>query len=210
MAKYTTQLKTIIESGYKLFDFDYPIFDENYRSVLETKIIRRYFFREIGFETVAHFKYMLDTRLNEIMPYYNKRYEGYNKYLTYDPYKNKDVTTEEKRVTEGIGNSHSTGQATSTSTGNGKEIFHDTPSSKLGNKDYATNMTDTTSEGENVNTSSGQVTGDTKTTDEFITRTFGHDGMKYPSDILKDVEKSYLNIDVEILEELSDLFLNLY
>ena len=48
MAKYTTQIKTIVESGTPIFDFDYPIFDPLYRPVLEQKIINHYYFREIG------------------------------------------------------------------------------------------------------------------------------------------------------------------
>ena len=59
-----------------LFNFDYPIFDAAYRETLETKILRRYYTREIGFETVALFKHFLHMRLDEIMPYYNKLYES--------------------------------------------------------------------------------------------------------------------------------------
>ena len=54
----------------------FPIFDENYRSVLETKILRHYYTREIGFETVGLWKHYLKTKLNEIMPKYNKLYEA--------------------------------------------------------------------------------------------------------------------------------------
>ena len=72
MSKYTTELRYILEDlaglkdsvGYnsvatvinearpKLFDFDYPIFDENYRPVLETKICKHFYTREIGAESL--------------------------------------------------------------------------------------------------------------------------------------------------------------
>ena len=81
-----------------LFDFDYPIFDEMYRPVLEKKIINRYYFREIGLETVAQFKHFLRTRLNEIMPFYNRQYLALQVYETYDPYVNKDMTVTENRT----------------------------------------------------------------------------------------------------------------
>ena len=62
MSKYTTEVRFICETlagydesqGYnkvediiadarpKIFDFDFPIFDESYRNVLETKIIKHY------------------------------------------------------------------------------------------------------------------------------------------------------------------------
>jgi len=53
MAKYTTQIRSIVESGYPIFDFEYPIFDPAYKGVLEKKILDWYYFREIGFETVG-------------------------------------------------------------------------------------------------------------------------------------------------------------
>ena len=59
MAKYTTQIKSLVEAKYPLFDFEYPIFDKNYKSVLEQKIIDRYYFREIGMETAGQFKHFL-------------------------------------------------------------------------------------------------------------------------------------------------------
>lgn len=194
MSKITTTIKAIIDSGYKLFDFPYPIFDENYRAVLEGKIIRRYYFREIGFETVGLFKYYLETRLNEIMPYYNEQYLISMNYKQYDPYKNKDVTTEDTRTVKS--------DSSASSNSDGKTIFNDTPTSKLGDADYSTTITD--------NTDAATNTGTVTTTEEFVTHTHGHDGMRYPTDILKDVRESVINIDVMILEELSDLFMLVY
>lgn len=75
-ADYTDVNEIISKSRDKIFSFDYPIFDEKYREILETKILKRYYTREIGEETVGLWKLRLDTRLNEIMPYYNKMYEA--------------------------------------------------------------------------------------------------------------------------------------
>lgn len=96
MSKYTTELRYICENacGYKesqgydkvediiaqsrssIFNFNYPIFDENYREVLETKIIKHFYLREIGTETVGVFKFLLNRKMNEIMPLYNQYYES--------------------------------------------------------------------------------------------------------------------------------------
>lgn len=96
MSKYTTELRFICEfnaglvdsEGYssvkeiinksreKIFDFDYPIFDSSYKAVLETKILRHFYTREICEETVGLWKIRLESKLNEIMPYYNKMYES--------------------------------------------------------------------------------------------------------------------------------------
>ena len=84
MSKYTTQVRFICESvsghtdsvGFDdvdsviedaiphIFDFDFPIFDENYREVIETKILRHYYTREIGLETYGLWKLKLHTKLN--------------------------------------------------------------------------------------------------------------------------------------------------
>lgn len=96
MSKYTTEVRFICENfaglneseGYdkvdeiinlarpKVFDFDYPIFDNSYKSVIETKILKHYYTREIGLETVGLWKLKLNTKLNEIMPYYNEMYKS--------------------------------------------------------------------------------------------------------------------------------------
>lgn len=119
MSKYTTELRFICEQyaglsesvGYpnvkdvieqsrtKIFDFDFPIFDEEYRAVLETKIIKHYYMYEIGFETVSLFKYFLDTRLNEIMPYYNQLYKS--ELIKFDPMCDFDYTVQGNRTGSG-------------------------------------------------------------------------------------------------------------
>lgn len=95
MSKYTTELRFLCETyanetqskGYGsveeilseavhyVFDFSWPIFDENYRVPLETKILRHYYTREISEETVGLWKLRLCDRLNMIMPFYNQLYE---------------------------------------------------------------------------------------------------------------------------------------
>ena len=115
MAKYTTEVRFICEDAYgltgeeerrpsinqitsspkvlnKIFDFPFPIFDEAYRPVLEQKILKRYYTREIGEETVELWKLRLDTRLNEIMPYYNKLYAS--ELIEFNPLYNSNYTRE--------------------------------------------------------------------------------------------------------------------
>lgn len=106
MASYTMELREYIEkfSQYeegltrnqiievgrpKLFSFDYPIFDEDYRSVLETHFIRTFYMREIGFETEELFKFYLETWLIINMPYYNKLFES--ELIVFDPLKNSEM-----------------------------------------------------------------------------------------------------------------------
>lgn len=109
MSSYTLELRTYIESfsqyseglsikekieigRTKLFDFDYPLFDDNYRKIFETNFIRNFYMREIGFEVEELFKFRLETWLNINMPYYNKMFES--ELIKYDPLSNSsmDVT----------------------------------------------------------------------------------------------------------------------
>ena len=110
ISKYTTELRYICEeyanldksegfnsipliiarSWEKVFDFPFEVFDQNYRQVLCKKIIMHYYTREIGFETVGLWKLKMQTKLNEIMPYYNKLYE--TTLLEYDPLIDADYT----------------------------------------------------------------------------------------------------------------------
>lgn len=106
MSKYTTQVRSIceyyanlkesanyigvdevLEKSYdKVFDFDFPIFDEKYRKAFEKKILLHYYTREIGLESVALWKLKLKTKLNEIMPYYNQLYKS--ELLDFNPFYN--------------------------------------------------------------------------------------------------------------------------
>lgn len=76
MATYTIELGTLIERGYDIFDFDYPLFDDDYKLELETKIVDKFYYREIGMETPDRFKRYLRSKMQIIMPYYNNLYKS--------------------------------------------------------------------------------------------------------------------------------------
>lgn len=121
MSKYTTEVRYICETlagldesaGYssvndiidksmdKIFDFDYPIFDPSYKRILQRKILKHYYTREIGLETVGLWKHFLDMKLNEIMPYYNKMYMAET--LDFNPLYDVDMTTTRKTDGETAG-----------------------------------------------------------------------------------------------------------
>lgn len=76
MAKYTVELKTLVESDFDLQLDDYPIFDDAYRDVLNEKIINHYYFHEIGFETAERFRFEMKRKMVEIMTLFNQRYDS--------------------------------------------------------------------------------------------------------------------------------------
>lgn len=119
MSKYTTELRFICEkaAGYDnsasynfvdetvtkaapvIFDFDFPMFDESYRLPLERKILKHYYTREISAETVGLWKLWLNTRLNEIMPFYNKLYE--TELIKFNPLYDIDLTRDHNTIFNG-------------------------------------------------------------------------------------------------------------
>lgn len=125
MSTYTTELRYILESyagldssteypsidtvieksRTKLFDFNYPIFDEKYRSHLESLICLHYYRREIGFETVGLFKMYLERTMKEIMPFYNQFYKS--ELLDFNPFYDVDLTRDHVNKHNGEENSKS-------------------------------------------------------------------------------------------------------
>lgn len=208
MSVYTTQVRFICEAeaglkhsvGYddvntviqnaipKIFNFSWPIFDESYRNVLETKILKHYYTREIGLETYGLWKLKLDTKLNEIMPYYNQLYKS--ALLEFNPLYDVDITrnhTGKKTGTEALkgnvdingqvlvdnhGNVNTTDDTTvaNTTTSENIDKFSATPQGaidNLRNEKYLTNarmVNDT-------NTSNGTTTGKTDTSTDSTTDT---------------------------------------
>lgn len=219
MSVYTTQVRWICEhyagGGMsvndtiqaaipKVFDFDFPIFDAEYRTVLCTKILRHYYTQEIGQETVGLWKLKLETKLNEIMPYFNQMYESAR--LKFDPLSDVDVTTTDNRKTVGEGNGSSTGTGRSNATA--WNMYSETPQGGvqgLENGDYLTAATKDTSDSESISESSS--TSNTTTTDDYVRRVQGKAGSATFSKMLIEYRKTLINVDMMVIESLRDLFM---
>lgn len=279
MSKYTTEVRYICEhyagldeskgfndveqvitsSRSKIFDFDFPIFDESYRSVLETKILKHYYTREIGAESVGLWKLWLNTRLNEIMPFYNKWYES--ELIKFNPLHDVDVTTdrngnlagekqnngsisENNNLTtnstthsEGTAGTDYNGSSQGTRSDNNWDYFSDTPQGGLSgieSNTYLTNVrhnvnngtsgdsssSTTDSENENdttttITNSGGKTTTDNRSseytnTEEWVEHISGKRGTTSYSKLLLEYRQTMLNIDLKIIDELSDLFMNIW
>lgn len=74
MAKYTIELRTLVNQGYQVFDDTWTTFDPDHKKDLCQKILRHYWFYEIGSETPDRFKFNINEQLALIMPYYNQLY----------------------------------------------------------------------------------------------------------------------------------------
>ena len=173
MSKYTTEVRFICENSAglsesegtdnvdsildrcwnKVFNFDFPIFDENYRQVLCRKILKHYYTREIAHETVGRWKLALNAKLNEIMPYYNQLYKS--ELLEFNPFYDIDLT----RSREGSGTRDTTGSTSNTSTESGTNTKTDTVTSKETSSDTSNSTESNTSKTTESN-SNNTVTND--------------------------------------------------
>lgn len=245
MAKYTTELRTLLKNNFDIGLADYPIFDEEYRPVLNKKIIDHYMFSEIGFETAALFKHYLNTKMNEIMPYYNKLY--LSERIEFDPLRDFDESTDETR--DRTGNTQVNAQAydsvqtsgqttgassntdsTSAST-SGLDVASDTPQGMLNTTDIGANEYASSAQ-KSTGSSSGSSTGSSTTGTEYLDTKdgsgssesitdstvndvigrhhYGYGKGKAPSELLELYRKTFLNIDMMIINELNDLFMLVY
>ena len=261
MATYTVEVRTLIENHFDLGLKSYPIFDENYRATLNGKIIDHYFFREIGQETAAQFRFYLNRTMNEIMPYYNKLYES--ELLKFNPFYNVDhelrsdkanaLTSSRSDSTKTHGNSttdnsvtgitNDTNSSTATNTSQqsnaDKNVHSDTPQGLLqidniddevyaSTADYGKNSAESTanSTGSSLHNSVNQSTQTGANSNDmtmqsggnslqngienYISHVVGKEGTETYSEMLIKFRETFLNIDMMIINDLADLFMNVY
>lgn len=239
MSKYTTEVRYICEKacgydasqGYgkvneilaeswaKIFDFDFEVFDPEYKSVLCQKILKHYYTREIGFETVGLWKLKLDMRMNEIMPYFNQLYRS--TMLEFNPLYDMDY----RRIHEGSDESQTDTNTVVQNTQNrddnrvdtAMEMYSDTPQGALTNVEkgaYLTNATkntDTSNQTTTTNTNghTNATTGFTST-DEYVDHIVGKFPGKSYGKLLTEYRDAIINVDMMVIEALSDLFMKLW
>ena len=279
MSKYTTELRYICETEAglsesagqtkikdviakaipKIFDFDFPIFDESYRNVLETKILKHYYTREIGLETYGLWKLKLDTKLNEIMPFYNQLYKSallefnplyevdYSKTGNRDSSGTRDNTennsenydesvdyneNHDKSTTDSNDGTLTKGTTTTTT-----NYYSDTPQGAISNVIDGTYLTNATynvvgNTGSDSTTNNGSVDSDGSSvsknekggsrkgskssnsnltdTESYLESVRGKMSSKSYSTLLMEYRETFINIDMMLIEELSDLFFGLW
>lgn len=202
MAKYTITIGTLIKNNFNFGLDTYPIFDNNYRQTLNQKILNHYYNNEIGFETPELFKFYLNNKLNEIMPYYNTLYENLK---LYDNNLMSNVNLKEV-LNRQTANNVSSQSNSSTDTRN---LYQDTPQGSLKETDidnlkYATNLTLNDSKINDNATSQGDGT------ENYIKTIVGNNGSKYTYELLNELKNGILNIDMMIIDDLNELFMGVF
>lgn len=220
----TVELGDIVASGVDVWAFDYPVpaqtvhyngktaqvpFD---KKAFEQKILDHYRFRQIGQETVGRWLHYFHTRIREIMPYYVQLYEFEAKWFNVDdPLESYNLVETFEESSHGSGTVSSSGSSESSGTSEKENRFSDTPQGSIDNLDnYMTTATrdnDTSSvSGSDSSESSSQNTGNTSHT---LTRK-GNIGVQPLGGEVKNIRDAFINIDLMVIKELNDLFLQVY
>jgi hypothetical protein len=256
MATYTITLKEIVDlyaldgatnlrdkielARTKIFDFDYPFYDETKRADFETDFIRNFFMREIGFETEELWKFQLENYLRINMGYWNNLFKS--ELIQFNPLDNTktDSThdTTNDQTMNGSSETKGNSNGTSSQSTNGslvendfqRHLESDTPDTRLsitandgqGVIEYANRIDEDTNN--NSKTSSGAASGSTtessdatstasQTTNETesaITHKEGKIGVQSFSKMLQEYRETFLRIEKEIFKEMNQLFMLVY
>lgn len=75
MAEVTVELRHLMSTDFKLFDFPYSISDPVWKTELEQAVLDYYWFEEIGQETPDRFKHVFKTKFVSMMSHYDHLYQ---------------------------------------------------------------------------------------------------------------------------------------
>ena len=241
MSKYTTEVRFICEqkSGFSLeeletktpdqiidasrvfiFNFSYPIYDSSHKPELEKKILKNYYTREIGAETVALWQLWLNNKLNMIMPKYNRLYalEAASLESMLNNIDVKETTNREDDFTREHDTTRTDNLADGTTADSTiRNRYSDTPQGTIANVDNDSYLTDyrniTSHDSGGVTHTGTQETAGSETnsgTQDILRTEIGYRGGKTRAELLYDYAERVLNIDMMIVNELADLFLLLW
>ena len=237
MAKYTIELRTIINNFYSRDEVenwfkDYCI--NNYlrpdevetilnaniwsKDRLASKIVDHYYMREIGYETIALFKHYTKVYMQEIMERYLPLI--YSNSINYNPLINVDYEETFTRNITGSGESsgESSSESSSTNTASGLSVNSDTPQGNISKAsilsgNYASNTGASETESSiSDETSSSSSNTNSNTTDETYTKKVkGNSGVSATSQkMIEQYRNNIIAIDEQIIKELDKLFMGLY
>lgn len=230
MSKYTTEVRWICESksGFALdvlptksvdeiieaswdsiFDFNFNFYNNTWNANIAKFILKYYYTREIGFETVGLWKLKLNTRCAEIAEKYKKMITAFETLDPEDYFYNYKFTGNNDR-TDNLTNQR-TDNLTRKREGESKDKFSDTPQNGLTsveNGSYLTNYRNIESEDEIKDTGT-QTTTNTGTQKTAYGET-GYKGVSTLADYIANIDYEKFNIMEQIAKEFSDLFFLLW
>jgi hypothetical protein len=225
----TLSVRDRIEVGRtKLFDFDYPIFDPDYKNVFETHFIRHFYMREIGFETEGLFKFYLENWMIINMPYFNKVFES--ELIQFDPLTNTKMDITDKKTVNKTQDQTGSSDGSSTSSGSladndfARHLVSNNPDSRLqltanngeGVIEYASEIEENTANNSKTSSSndSNHVTQSANAVsneiEDYVQSRIGKVGDQSFSKMLNEYRDSLVRVENSIFKEMQQLFMLVY
>lgn len=215
MSTYTIRLQRLLQSNYDIWDRErpFPIFDETHRSELEKMIEDHYYMREIGFETPMAFKHYLNTRMREIMPKYNAMFASQIDFNLTDFYTHKERGTfDSTHSNEGTDN-HDTNSTVKNNIER-RQYKYDTPMNFTTESIGGDHMSGATIDKANGDNNYSETQSNTDTThNDTGTRQDNYDKTvvgQSPYKTIEEYRALVFNIDLQIINELEDLFMMVF
>lgn len=158
-AETQTAIKDLARaSSSQIFNFDYPLSTNVNKEDFETMILNHFIDRRIGFETYTLFHIKLETKMNEIMPYYNKIFDSFDDWNLFTDGGNMTKNSTDNRSTS----RSSSSQSSSTTSGTSDRRKSDMPQNNLTeiqNGQYLTDYEYDSVSGSDSSSSSGSESG---------------------------------------------------
>jgi hypothetical protein len=203
---------SVLTGGYIGLDH-YPLFTDHvanvpdYRPTLNGKIFDHFMNREIGYESIGVWNLAIRRKMNEIMPFYNQYYLSTQ--IVFTPIRTTDLSTTNTMTDNQASTQISDNKSQSAAQAVARSVSSDTPQTMLqGNEDYASAATDSNSQ--NSTTGAGNQISNSTTTDNAngTTTITGYQGAA--SDILMRYRDSFINVDMMVINELEELFMQVW
>lgn len=216
MSKYTLELRHIYnDKNYNLFDFQYNLYDNDLKIYFQEKFFQHFMFHEIGFETIGKFKQRLQSKLNDIFPYYKQLYETEIRCKNIDFMLNKDLKETFIREVEGSGvNTSNTSNNSNVNNNSASENFQsDTPQGRIDNiEKYMSSADKSKNNSVSEVTDNGQAMSEsnTKQTEKTELISQGNIGVTSSAELLQKWRDVLINIDLLIFDECEELFMQIY
>lgn len=200
----------IIEQGKdKFFDFDFPWYNENGIGLDEFKtlFLETYYTHQIGFETYELFQLNLSKVLKSVMHVYKEKYKIVSKNVDYLSTHNlTENSAEQYTGTQTSTNTDTSVSKTKTDT---QDINSDNPDITIQTQDYASTMSRGEVVSDNNVTSNGKTVNDNESNNNVMRNTKGYAGVT-PSKIISEFKENIININKELVDECSHLFIGLW
>lgn len=200
----------IIKNGKeKFFDFEFPWYSEENAGLDEFKtlFLETYYMNQIGFETYELFQLNLSKTLKSVMDVYREKYKIVSKNIDYLSTHN--MADKEVIQDNSVSTTTTNGATISRGKTDTQDINSDNPDITIQTQDYASTMSRGETESSNEVSVNDKTVSDNVNSGDRVKTTIGYAGVS-PSKLVEDFKKNIININKELVDECSKLFIGLW